>query len=91
MDVLIEFEGKEEKVVLRRLKWGEVRDSLRKSIVGDKVDLVLREDLQIVDSIVEAPFPKTLEALHDLDFVVGERLKKAFNELNKVGEKQKKN
>ena len=89
-ELLINYNGAESPVKMRRLNWGELQDSLRKALVGKNVDLVLREELQILSSLIECPFPKNLESLRGLDWEEGEKLKKAFEELNiPSGDKKK--
>lgn len=78
------------KVCLKRLSYGDVRTSLRKALGKGGLDVVLQADHQLLLSIESAPFEKTLEELYKLDWQDGEKLKNAFNALNRLNEDQKK-
>ena len=95
MEVKIQYNGKEETVKLRKLKWGENNDCVRKStsIVNgvSNLDMVTLHELRLLKSIEESPFPKTLEALRELDQAVGDELFNAMQKINTLNEELKKN
>ena len=91
-EIEIEWEGKKEKVVLRRLTWGE-KNELMKQVLGKikisggkmpeiEIDIVKWRELVTLYSIESAPFEKTLENLRKLPADVGEKLYRAAEELN---------
>jgi len=91
-EVKIKYQGQEKIVKVRRLTYGEERDSLRKAARNDgNVDMILRGELQLLMSIVEAPFQKTLDGLRSLDWEEGQKVADAFNELNKPNVAKKEN
>ena len=95
MEVKIQYNGKEETVKLRKLKWGENNDCVRKAttmIKGESnMDMVTLHELRLLKSIEESPFPKTLEALRDLDQDVGDAIFSAVQKINVIDEELKKN
>jgi len=80
------FEGKKVELTLRRLTWGQINESVRKSITyinGKKeIDVMLQKELQVVYSIKNAPFTVNLDNVRKLDWKDGERLDEAFQKLN---------
>ena len=56
-ELKVVFNGKEETIIMKRLTWGDVLESLR----NGKDDNLLRDEYQLLYSIKESSFPKTLE------------------------------
>ena len=81
-EVKIQYKGKEETVKLRELTWGEQNDCIRKSTTVVKgvrtMDEVTLHEQRLLQSIEEAPFPKTIEGLRALSNITGDLL---FNEM----------
>ena len=92
IEVEIEWEGKPAKVVLKRLTWGEANEIIRKcigkvKIVGNEpssvsFDIVLWKEELLLKSLVEAPFPITMEGIRGLPAELGEKLYRKAEELN---------
>jgi hypothetical protein len=96
MEVEIEFKGKKEKVKLKKLSFGE-RNQLEEEatdikIVGGqpivKVSTSKMKEIALLKSIVDAPFPVSIQAIRDLDLESGNALFEAFTELNQMNEKK---
>jgi len=87
-EVVINWKEKEEKVILRRAKWGDLREAMKKSIVDrggvQMVDNLLKEEWEICLTITQAPFPLTPQSLHELDWIDGDAIQKAYLEINNV-------
>jgi len=95
MEVKIQYEGKDEVVILRKLKWGENNDCVRKSTSVVKgvteLDQVTLHEQRLLKSIETAPFEKTIEGIRDLEQGMGDLLFNKMQELNTVNGEQTKN
>lgn len=94
MEVKIEYEGKEGLVKLRKLKWGENNDCVRKATKftngTQELDMVTLHELRLLKSIESAPFPIKIETLRNLPHSDGDLLFNKMQEINATTEEQKK-
>ena len=88
----INWEGKEEEIVLSSLTYGEYKDIKRKSIshrgVDGKItavrDIELHDELCLLKSIRKAPFEITLDNVRKLSKFDGEKLEESVNKINSL-------
>ena len=89
-EVEIEWNGKMEKVKLKRLSYGETNDVTEQAAtiryVGEQPHVsvsqkVLRE-VSLVKSVISAPFAINIESIRALDITDGNKLFEAYTELN---------
>lgn len=78
------------KVVLKEINFGEDNEATRQAFaylaLSDKyeLDIVTKREFLVLQSIVEAPFPKTIEGLRGINRKDGLKLVNAYNALNEV-------
>lgn len=92
----IHWEDKEAEVVIKEITWKEKTDCIRKAMkTGNgqrsqqrSVDAILQKEYMMVASIKSAPFEPTLENLGKLSSKDGERIFKAYSDLNDYDEEQ---
>lgn len=77
-ELIIEYNGKEEKVILKDLTWGENNDAVKDALKLGLSDLVSIHECRLVRSIKKAPFPISREGIRGLSRRTGDRL---FNEM----------
>lgn len=95
-EVQIDWQGRPERVVLKRLTFGEKNRLAEESteirlIAGQpnaKVSISAMKELGLLKSIITAPFPITLEQIRNLDPDTGELLFNEFQSLNNLDEKK---
>lgn len=90
--VEIEWNGQKEKVVLKRLTWGEM-NKLMAEVIGKlkvkggdlpelDIDIVKWRELLLLYSIKSAPFSVDIESIRNLPAEIGEKLYREAEELN---------
>ena len=98
-DVDIDWDGRKEVVRIKKLSFGEMLDlnqvSTKMSYASGQTQMsfdakALSQEC-LLRSIIEAPFPVTLQGIRDLDKELGEKLVMTFNELNAPSEAKKDN
>lgn len=88
--VKIKWKGEMKDVTLKEVTWGVVDESMRKSLNGDKCDVLLQKNWQIALSIVGAPkdFPRNPVEWKDFSYLeIGKPLNQGFEELNVLKKK----
>lgn len=96
IEVEIQWQGRPEKVVMRRLTFGEknklAEESTNIKIIGGMphttVSISAMKELGVLKGLVTAPFPINLESVRQLDPEIGERLFEEFQKLNDLEEKK---
>jgi hypothetical protein len=96
-DIPIEWDGKPDKVTIKKLTFGEINDIKQKAVVIRVVGNVpsatvnqktLHEE-SIMKSLVHAPFTIGLKAVQDLDGETGEELWDECNEFSHISQEKK--
>lgn len=88
--VKITWDGKPAEIVIGEITWGQKTDCIKKSIkevqkgrtMKKEADAVLQKELMMLESMISAPFEKTLENLRKMKSKDGERLYSAYSKLN---------
>jgi hypothetical protein len=88
--IKIEWEGKDENIVVREISWKEKTDAIRKSIkevikgrvLKKEVDPILQKELMMLTAVKSAPFEINLENLGKMRSRDGEKVYAAYSKLN---------
>jgi hypothetical protein len=94
IEVKIKYEGKDETVVIKEITWEEKTACIRKSLkevhkgrqLVKEYDNILQKEMMLLASILKAPFEKNLESIRQLAAKDGEKLFRAYTELNEYDE-----
>ena len=95
----IEYNGKTEKVEIKKLNYGEFNDlqrsCMKMQMLGGTpkldVDQVAMNENSILKSIISAPFTVNLEEIRNLDREVAEVILENVSEMNTPSDKKKDN
>ncbi|TRZ83626.1 hypothetical protein D4R86_00380 [bacterium] len=88
--VKITWEEKPAEIVIGEITWGQKTDCIKKSIkevqkgrsMKKEADAVLQKELMMIESMISAPFDKTVENLRKLKSKDGERVYSVYSKLN---------
>ena len=92
----VAWEGKTGDVVIKEISWKEKTDTIKKAmreivsgrVLKKEMDPVLQKNYAILASIKTAPFPVDLASLEKISAKDGERIFKAYSELNELSEEE---
>lgn len=92
--ISVKWEGKPVDVKVGEITWKDKKNSIKEAtkvnLVGrsqkKEIDHVLLKELMIIKSIKNDPFPLTVESLDKLTSRDGEKLFKAYSDLNEAEE-----
>lgn len=92
--IKITWEGKQVDVLIGEITWKQKTDAIRKSVrdvqrgrqLKRETDTILQRELMMISSIISAPFDKTIENFQKLSSKDGEKLFKAYSELNELND-----
>ena len=95
-EIPIDWEGRKETVVIKKLSYGDVLDLREEStdlkfigaIPQIKFNSSKYEQLSVLKSLMKAPFKIEMESIRQLPKEVGELLSKEVNEFSNLGEKK---
>jgi hypothetical protein len=78
------------KVVLKELNFGDDNEATRQAFIyaaaqgKDMIDIVTKREFLLLQSIAEAPFPRTIDGLRSINRKDGLAIVTAYNALNEV-------
>lgn len=91
-EITIEYQGKEEKVVVKRLTWGERNEVIRQAmgkirVLGGDTPQLEYDQITFMEqftlrSLVSAPFKIDIAEIKNLDPAIADKIYKAAFELN---------
>jgi delta 1-pyrroline-5-carboxylate dehydrogenase len=87
VDVIVQWEGKDEVIVVKKLTWGErnkvIEETIGKvKVLGGETPQMEIDQTKWRNSVVTAPFPITIDGLNALDTDVADPIFKVVMELN---------
>lgn len=89
-NIKVKYEGQDVEVLLGEITWKDKKDCIKKSMrmvpngrsQRKEIDSILQKELMMLKSIKNTPFPLEISSLDSLSSRDGERLYKAYAELN---------
>jgi len=96
-EVEIEWQGKKEKVTLKKLTFGERNDLMSSFIrvkrVGNnmetQVDMKTMMEQSLLKTIIKAPFQVTIEGIRSLPVDIGDKLYAEADKFNTISQEKK--